>query len=294
MNKEFSGIIPPVITCFDKRGEFDEKAQREVISFLTPKVQGFYPVGTYGSGPLMTVDERKKVAEVIVDEVAGRVPVIIHVGAISTAQAVDLAKHAESIDADAIGAIPPYYYRYPEKDLLEYFRTLINSVDIPVFAYNNPGLSNNPLSPSMLKTLADEGLAGLKDSSFDLVTFCNFLNTIDNPGFIHIVGTEAIAAAAVFAGARGVISGLANIWPERMAELWAALESNDGRRAGEAQLKVLRARAILKYAPTLVVCYDVLKMRGINAGFPRRPYSPLDEETKKRVKAAFTEEGLFE
>jgi len=294
MNKEFSGIIPPVITCFDKRGEFDEKAQREVISFLTPKVQGFYPVGTYGSGPLMTVDERKKVAEVIVDEVAGRVPVIIHVGAISTAQAVDLAKHAESIGADAIGAIPPYYYRYPEKDLLEYFRTLINSVDIPVFAYNNPGLSNNPLSPSMLKTLADEGLAGLKDSSFDLVTFCNFLNTIDNPGFIHIVGTEAIAAAAVFAGARGVISGLANIWPERMAELWAALESNDGRRAGEAQLKVLRARAILKYAPTLVVCYDVLKMRGINAGFPRRPYSPLDEETKKRVKAAFTEEGLFE
>ena len=71
-------------------------------------------------------------------------------------------------------------------------------------------------------------------------------------------------------------------------------ESNDGRAAGEAQIRVLRARGILKYAPTLVVCYDVLKMRGINAGFPRRPYSPLDEETKEKVRAAFAEEGLFE
>jgi dihydrodipicolinate synthase/N-acetylneuraminate lyase len=294
MGKEFTGIIPPVITAFDKNGAFDEKAQREIISFLTPKVHGFYPTGTYGSGPLMTAEERKRVAEVIVDEVGGRVPVIVHVGAITTAQAVELAKHAEAIGADAVGAIPPYYYRYPESDLLDHFRALIEAVKIPVFAYNNPGLSNNPLTPAMLKTLADEGLAGLKDSSFDLITFCKFLEVIDNPGFVHIVGTEAIAAAAVEAGAQGIISGLANVWPERVAELWAALEANDGRRAGRAQIRVLKARSILKYAPTLVVCYDALKMRGVNAGFPRRPYSPLDEETKERVKEAFTKEGLFE
>jgi dihydrodipicolinate synthase/N-acetylneuraminate lyase len=294
MAEKFTGVIPPVITAFDEDGNFDEGAQREIISFLTPNVQGFYPVGTYGSGPLMTVEERKRVAEVVVDEVAGRVPVIIHIGAINTAQAVELARHAESIGADGVGAIPPYYYRYPEKDLLDYFRALIGAVDIPVFAYNNPGLSNNPLSPQMIKTLADEGLMGLKDSSFDLITFCQFLDAVDKPGFYHIVGTEAIAAAAVEAGATGIISGLANVWPERMAELWAALESNDGRAAGQAQIRVLRARAILKYAPTLVVCYSVLKMRGINAGFPRRPYSPIDEATSERIREAFTREGLFE
>ena len=104
---------------------------------------------------------------------------------------------------------------------------------------------------------------------------------------------RAIAAAAVNAGARGIISGLANVWPELMAELWGALASNDGRLAGEIQLRVLRARSILKYAPTLVVCYEVLKMRGIEAGFPRRPYSPLDRDSRKRVKDAFTKEGLF-
>jgi len=291
--KRFTGVIPPVITAFDKDGNFDESAQREIIEFLTPKVQGFYPVGTYGSGPLMTVAERQKVAEVVVDQVTGRVPVIVHVGAINTFQAIELAKHAQSIGADAVGAIPPYYYRYPLKDLLDYFRALIQAVDIPVLAYNNPGLSNNPLTPEMVKTLADEGLAGIKDSSFDLITFCKFLEVVDNPGFIHIVGTEAIAAACIHAGAQAIISGLANVWPERMAELWSALESNDGRAAGEAQIRVLKAREILKFAPTVVVCYDVLKMRGINAGYPRRPYSPLDEATKETVRAAFAEEGLL-
>jgi len=291
--KKFTGVIPPVITAFDKDGNFDESAQREIIEFLTPKVQGFYPVGTYGSGPLMTITERQKVAEVVVDQVTGRVPVIVHVGAINTFQAVELAKHAQSIGADAVGAIPPYYYRYPQKDLLDYFRALIQAVDIPVLAYNNPGLSNNPLTPEMVKTLADEGLAGIKDSSFDLITFCKFLEVVDNPGFIHIVGTEAIAAACIHAGAQAIISGLANVWPERMAELWSALESNDGRAAGEAQIRVLKARGILKFAPTVVVCYDVLKMRGINAGYPRRPYSPLDEATKETIRAAFAKEGLF-
>lgn len=294
MGKEFTGVIPPVITCFDAEGNFDENAQREVIRFLIPHVQGFYPVGTYGSGPLMTVEERKKVAKVIVDEVAGRVPVIVHVGAINTAQAVELARHAESIGADGVGAIPPYYYRYPQKDVLDYFRALIEAVSIPVLAYNNPGLSGNPLTPEMVKTLANEGLAGLKDSSFDLITFCKFLEVVDNPGFIHIVGTEALGAPAVQAGAKGIISGLANVWPERMAELWAALESNDGRAAGAAQLRVLKARGILKYAPTVVVCYEVLKMRGVNAGYPRRPYSPVDDETRERIRAAFAAEGLFE
>ncbi len=293
MTKIFTGIIPPVITSFDKKGNFDEKAQREVINFLTPKVNGFYPVGTYGSGPLMNVNERKKTAEVIVDEVNKRVPVIVHVGAINTLQAVELAKHAEDIGADAVGAIPPYYYRYPEDDLLQHFRAILNAVDIPVFVYNNPELSNNPLSTTLLKQLASEGLAGVKDSSFDLITFYNYLSEINSPEFIHIIGTEAIAAAAVQAGAKGVISGLANVWPEIMEELWSAIQNHEEERIGKLQLKVLKARNILKFAPTLVVCYAVLKMRGINAGYPRLPYSPLNEDIERKVYREFVEMGLL-
>lgn len=287
------GIIPPVITSFKSNGEFDEDAQREVIQFLTPNVNGFYPIGTYGSGPLMTLQERKRAAEVILDEVNGRVPVIVHVGSITTAQTVELAKHAEQIGADAVGAIPPFYYRYPDSDLLAHFRAIQDSVQIPVFVYNNPGLSNNSISVEMLKELAQDGVAGLKDSSFDLIQFYDFLNGIDRPDFIHIIGTEALAAPAVHAGADAIISGLANVWPELMARLWQALESNDGRAAGELQRQVLKARAVLKYAPTLVTCYAVLKMRGINAGFPRRPYAPLEEAMSEKIRSEFRGLGLF-
>jgi dihydrodipicolinate synthase/N-acetylneuraminate lyase len=155
------------------------------------------------------------------------------------------------------------------------------------------GIDLNPISVELLNELAQEGLAGLKDSSFDLIQFYNFLNGIDRPDFIHIIGTEALAAAAVHAGAHGIISGLANVWPELMAKLWQALESNDGRAAGEAQRRVLEARAILKYGPTLVTCYEVLKMRGVNAGHPRRPYTPLSDELKRKVRDKFLQMGLF-
>ena len=127
MSKEFTGIIPPALTCFTKDGKFDEATQREVIRFQAQHVQGFYPCGTYGSGPLMTVEERKQVAKVVVEE-KGKAKVIVHVGAVSTAQAVELARHAEEIGADAVGAIPPYYYKYPEQHLLDHYRALIKAV----------------------------------------------------------------------------------------------------------------------------------------------------------------------
>lgn len=293
MSKDFSGIIPPLITSFNKKGKFDPRAQREVVRFLLPNVNGFYPVGTYGSGPLMALSERKAVAEVVVEEVNGRVPVIVHIGAVSTEQAVELAKHAQTIGADAIGAIPPYYYHYNQAHLLEYFRAILHATDLPFFAYNNPGLSNNPLTPALIDQLAEEGLFGLKDSSFDLVVFSEFLNTIKKPGFCFIVGTEAIAAAALSAGAKGVISGLANVWPELMQELWRAFQANDAKLAGQLQLKILQARAVLKMAPTLVVCYEVLRMRGVNAGYPKPPYLPLVGALCEKIKSAFSDLGLL-
>jgi dihydrodipicolinate synthase/N-acetylneuraminate lyase len=293
MSKEIKGIIPPVITSFDQEGNFDEAAQREVIRFLLPHVDGFYPTGTYGSGPIMTNEERKKVAEVVIDEVGGKVPVIIHVGASNTALAVELAKRAEAAGADAVAAISPWYYKYPEANLLDYFRMIIKSVKIPVFLYNNPELCGNTVTPAMVKTLAAEGLAGFKDSKFDLLNFYSFLEAVKEPNFTAIIGTEAIAAAAVEAGAKGIVSGLANAWPELMHEFWDILVKNDGQKSAQMQMKVNRARNIMKLGPTLVVCYEVLRMRGVNAGFPRRPFALLPDEVRAKVKAGFTEMGLF-
>jgi 4-hydroxy-tetrahydrodipicolinate synthase len=293
MTRTFEGIIPPAITCFDRDGEIDEAAQREVIRFQAQHVHGFYPCGTYGSGPLMTLDERKRAAKIVVEE-KGDCAVMVHVGAVNTRQSVELARHAQSIGADAVGAIPPYYYKYTPDQLLDHYRAIMRAVDIPVFLYNNPGLSGNPISADMLATLADEGLAGVKDSAFDLVSFYMYLIKVKKPGFTFIIGTEAIAAPALDAGASAVISGLANVFPEFMASFYRTWQQGDPRKTGEAQLDVVKARSILKYGPTLTMTYAALRMRGINAGYPRAPYQEIPASLYERAEREFREMGLLE
>jgi len=293
MTEKFKGIIPPLITCFTEDGKINERAQREFVRFQSKYVDGFYPCGTYGSGPLMTTDERKKVAKIVVEE-KGPCTVIVHIGAINTAQSVDLAQHAESIGADAVGAIPPFYYRYTKDQLLDHFRAIIKSVDIPVFLYNNPGLSGNPITPDMLAMLADEGLSGVKDSAFDLVNFYMYLLKVNKPDFKFIVGTEAIAAPALDAGAVGVISGLANVFPEFMASFYSTWKNQDPKKTGEHQLKVIKARAILKYGPTLTMSYAVLRMRGMNPGYPRKPYQEIPPDLYERAEKELKEMGLLD
>jgi len=114
------------------------------------KVQGFYPCGTYGSGPLLSVEERKRVAEVVIDEVNGRVPVIMHVGGASTRSVVELAKHAEKAGATAVAAVPPIYYGFKEPEVERHFKALVEAVSIPVFVYNNPKTTgvSQPLGPN--------------------------------------------------------------------------------------------------------------------------------------------------
>ncbi len=292
MSVQISGIIPPVITCFDKSGKVDESAQRELVRYLAKHVQGFYPCGTYGSGPLMTTDERKRVAEIVIEE-KGSAAAIIHVGAPSTAEAIDLARHAQAAGADAVGAIPPYYYSYSQAQLIEHYRALIKAVKIPVFLYNNPELSRNSISPDTLRILAEDGLYGVKDSSFDLVNFYNYLLAVKKPGFKFIVGTEAIAAAALDAGACGVIAGGANIFPEFLEDFYETWKRGNPAETARKQLHVMQARQIMKYGPTLTMTYAALRMRGLNPGYPRAPYTEITQDIYDKAYRDFKAIGLM-
>lgn len=292
MKGKIGGIIPPVITCFDKSGNVDESAQREIVRYLSKHVQGFYPCGTYGSGPLMSLEERKQVAKIVIEE-KGPAFVMVHVGAASTRDAVDLAIHAESVGADAVGAIPPFYYNYSQEQLIEYYRKIIRAVKIPVFLYNNPEVSRNPIAPKSLQILAEEGLAGVKDSAFDLVNFYNYLLAVKKPGFSFIIGTEAIAASALDAGACGVVAGMANCFPELMQEFYQTWQKGDKMTTAKEQLRVMQARNILKLGPTLTMTYAVLKMRGLNPGYPREPYSEISKDLYNRVEKEYHSLGLI-
>ncbi|MEA4912318.1 MAG: dihydrodipicolinate synthase family protein [Oscillospiraceae bacterium] len=285
---DFKGIIPPIQTAFKADGSLDKEGTRNIVRFTLPHVQAYYPLGTYGTGPLMSLDERKEALEVILDETNGKIPVIAHVGTPDTKSAVELVKHAKAAGASAVGSISPYYAPHlPEELLYHYFMDLMEAAgDMPLFVYNNAHYCQNVITPGLLQRLAGEGLRGCKDSSFDLVNFYNFKEAVkDYPDFNVIIGTEAIFVPAFEAGATGCVCGIGNIFPELLKKMYDQTLAGNTAEALKTQAQILRIRAITKLAPTIPVMHCILELRGVNAGMPRRPYLPLDDSTKALVKS---------
>ncbi len=292
MGKRITGVIPPLLTGFDEKGNYDAVAQKEITEFLVDKVQGFYICGTYGSGPLMTAEERKQVTEDVIKQVNGRIPVISHVGGCSTRSVVDLAIHAEKSGADAVAAVPPIYYGFAEDAVLRHFEALRTAVSIPVFVYNNPKTTGVSVTGPMLAKLADIGVDGIKDSSFNIIVFWSQLWAVAKPGFIPVIGTEALILPAVSMGAQAAVCGLANAIPEPVVELFQAVEAKDLAKAAQLQEKVSKMRDTMHLGPTLPMIQAVLKARGVNAGFPRLPFVPPTKELLDKALAQFRAMGV--
>jgi len=290
------GVIPPLITPFTENGEIYEEGLRNLLEFQIKKgIHGVFLCGTYGSGPLMSLEQRKQVVEIAVDQIKGRISVITHVGSISTAEAVELARHSESLGVDAVAAVSPYYYRHDEGTVLEYYRELINTVEIPVYAYNIPKTSGFTITPPFLSKLANIGVKGLKDSGSNLIEFTHYVIRLrDHRDFNFIIGTEALLLPAMMLGANGCVSGFANIFPELVVELYDAILNKNYEEAAKLQLKVNKARMQLHLAKSAIAaCYALLKERGIDVGVPKRPILPVTDEELNQMKKAFAGMGLL-
>mgnify|MGYP001777640703 FL=1 len=129
--KKFSGVYPAVITPFDAEGEVDVAKLENYINYLSDKVDGLFVGGSYGSGPIMTVAQRKLLAEVTIKTCAGRIPVIMHIGTTNLSDTIELAQHSEKLGADALAAVTPFYYRHTPNVIKQYYADLIKSVSLP-------------------------------------------------------------------------------------------------------------------------------------------------------------------
>ncbi len=282
--RDIKGVIPPVMTAFDKEGNIYEKGIREIVRYLLPQVDGLFICGTYGAGPLSTLDQRKRVADIILEETNDQIPVIVHVGRPETKGAVELAKHAEKMGAPAVASVSPFYYSYSEEEMYAYFKSLIDAVSIPFFAYNNPKSSGNTITPCLLRRLADNGLAGLKDSSFDILNFYAFMDAVEGMDFNLIVGTEALILPAVAVGAEGCIAGVANVFPREVKEFFTAcVENRPADEVWKLQQRTLEIRKTIKMGQTMSICCKILHMLGVDAGYPPAPLLPINAELKEKV-----------
>lgn len=291
--KKFSGVYPAVITPFTAEGEVDVEKLTHYIDYLAKNVDGLFVGGSYGSGPIMTVEQRKTLAEITVKTAAGRVPVILHIGTTNLNDTIELAKHAESVGADAIAAVTPYYYRHTPEVIKAYYKDIIDAVNIPVILYNNPKYSNFTVNGDLLAELAEMGLEGVKDSSADIALFYDFMAKVKKPGFLFLIGSQTHLLPAVVAGAHGCVSGLSNAFPAFIKEIYEDCRAGKFAEARELQLKANLLRSVTGSGIPVPFYHAVLPMLGIDLGLPKRPFLPLPQAEVERIRKALTETQML-
>lgn len=291
----FYGVIPAVLTPF-KNGKVDTDALTRLVNFMIDEgVHGLYPCGTTGEGMLMNSEERKLVAETVVKAARGRVPVMVHVGTFATADTIDLALHAKSIGADAIGVVAPYFYSFDKVSLIEHFKAVANAVpDMPVYIYNIPGNAKNDVTPDVVKKVADAcpNVAGVKDSSKDVARLEDYIQSL-GPKYDVIVGSDALLLPALVMGGTGVISAVANVFPKEVCAVYEAFKAGDMEKARELQYKVNQLRDALKDGPYLAAFKAALRLRGIEFGGMKAPLRELSEDGVAKLEVGLKALGVF-
>lgn len=273
MNTEFKlrGIIPALVTPFSTTGRVDEESLREIVQFqLRHKVHGLFPCGTTGMGPAMQPEERKRVAEIVVDEVRHRIPVIVQVGASDPSVNVELARHAEKIGAEAVASLTPFYYHPDEAAIIEHFERLSQATNLPLLVYNIPSNTGINVNAKLLQKLSGiPNVVGIKDSSRDFSQLVDYLQVVPD-GFNVINGTDSYHFSAFCAGIHAAVSATSNAFPDLFVEMYEAYRSKDLEKGRSLQLKINAIR-VATSQPQITPHLEALKMRGVRSGLVRPP-----------------------
>ena len=283
---KMKGCIPPMVTPFKENGDLDKESLEKLVSFLSDNVQGLFINGSYGAGALMTLEERKEVAEITKKTAGNKVQVVVQVGTTSNRSSAELASHANSIGVDAVAAVGPYYYKYNDDSILYFFDDIIKaSKGTPVYVYNNPQFQGYPMSLNLIKRLKDIGVHGIKDATFDIMTHAQYHRILGPDGFDIVLGTEAMWLSACALGTKAFIPGLANAFPEINVQMYQEGINGEFDKCRNTQFKINKMRDIMYLAgSTQLAIYAMLEIRGIIKAYPRAPFIPAGEKEKEAIK----------
>jgi dihydrodipicolinate synthase/N-acetylneuraminate lyase len=276
------GTGVPLVTPFDD--SVDERALRELVGWLTDRgVDFLVACGSTGEAPLLSVEERARVVEVVADAAPADVPVLAgtgHEGLPATRRQTRLAADA---DADAALVVTPSYYGLDGDAVADYYRAVADDSPIPVYLYSVPKFTGFAIDPATVGDLADHpNVAGMKDSSGDIAAFQRE-RRLAGPGFDLLVGSGGVYAPALDAGADGGVLALAHLVPELATEIHRLhrIGDDDAARALNADLVELNQMVVGEYGVPGVKA--ALRHRGLPAGRPRPPLRPLDDDARERI-----------
>lgn len=289
MVKKFKieGIVTALLTPLTKDEQIKEDAYRQLIDFqIKQGIQGFFPLGTAGEGMKLSLEKRKKAAEIVVDHTNGRVPVILHVGTQDTEMTLQLAKHAKDIGAEAIGAVGPFFYKPDTQGLIQHYQRIGGAVDLPLFIYNNVDRQGYNIAPETFRQIAEKTLqiAGLKDTSYNIEQMEDYVHMFGKD--YTIIGAGDSIIFPIFAvGAAAHISMISNVFPKLTIQIYESTKRGDYKKAREIQFILNELRNIFKKGPYITPYKEAMKiLYGIDLGTVSSPLRPMTNDEVRVLK----------
>ncbi|MEL6946218.1 MAG: 4-hydroxy-tetrahydrodipicolinate synthase [Pseudomonadota bacterium] len=292
---QFRGSITALVTPFTDQGALDEKGFAEFVNWqIEQGSHGIVPVGTTGESPTLSHEEHKRVVEIAVETAAGRVPVIAGAGSNNTAASVEFVEHAQSVGADAVLVVTPYYNKPSQRGMEAHFSAVAEATDLPLIIYNIPGRSIIDMTPETMGKLAHgyKNIVGVKDATGDVVRVSKQRATCGHD-FIQLSGEDASALGFNAHGGVGCISVTSNVAPALCAQFQDAIATGDTATAMDIQDRLMPLHTALFVEPNPGGAKYALSLLDKMPNVQRSPLVPIDAETQQQVRAAMVHAGLI-
>lgn len=281
----FKKVTVALNTPFDGEGNVDLKAARRVVNYFYDKgIRQMYVCGSTGEGFLLDSEERKMVTEAVVEESAGRMNIIVHVGCADTRHSVELAEHAKKAGADAVSAVPCVYYRMGEESVYRHWTAIADAADLPFFIYNIPQLTGFNLSMDLFsRMIQHERVAGVKCSSEPVKDIMKFKEA-GGEDFLVFSGSDGQFIAGHLMGAEGGIGGTYGAMPELYLKMHELIGRDEWKKAELVQKRVNPFIQRLGAFPSMYgAVKSIITLDGCPMGEPRLPFLPVSTDDPKLI-----------
>jgi len=292
--KRLGGVLVVLVTPLCEDETVDEDALRKLVRrVLTAGVHGVVALGSASEFAVLTDEQKGRVIATVVDEVDGRVPVIVGTGEPGTKRAVAMTQEAKRLGADAALVVPPYYYSPNREAILRYYRSVSSEGGLPILLYNIPFFTKVALELDVVRELAEEpGIVGIKDSSGNLRHFQR-LTSIRSDTFSVVTGSDSLLFAQTVAGGDGCISPGANLVPDWFVRLWEAMGNDRWPEAWELQKRIQSLHQGIGLGTFPAGIKGALSLLGIGKRIVGAPNAPVTDEQLATIQAALEESGLL-
>lgn len=282
------GIITPILTPMHEDESINyEELKRQIDRLIDNGIHGIFFFGTNGEGYILAPEEKKKILEIGIKHVAGRVPVYAGTGCVSTKETVEMSKMAEDLGADVLSVITPWFAAISQNELIVHYETVAKAVKTPIVLYNIPGRTGCNIAPATVSKLADiDNIVGAKDSSGNFNNMLGYIQATEGKNFSILSGNDALILWCLLAGGKGGIAGCSNVYPKNIVGIYENFVKGDIEKAKECQFKISVLRDVFPYGNPNTVVKKAVELLGYDVGPCRAPFNCLPEAGLDALKKA--------